>query len=135
MLEKLNSFGSDTLIECLGMEITHVEDGSMKAKMPVDNRTKQPAGILSGGASLALAETLGGFLSYTGVDQKVEQVLGVSISANHFRTVSEGYVYAVAKYVHKGRKTHVIDIEIFDDNDRLISSSRLTNMIVPIKQL
>lgn len=134
MVERLNSFASDTLLESLGIEFTHLEENRIRAKMPVDKRTIQPAGILSGGASLALAESIGGALSYMSVDINKMQVLGVSITANHVRTAKKGYVYAIAEFLHKGRKTHVITIDIFDEDDNLVSSARLTNMVVPVEK-
>lgn len=129
-LEELNNFNSKTLMAQLGIEYIEISDGFVKAKMPVDNRTKQPYGILHGGASLALAETIGSMGSAIIVDLEKYDVRGASISANHVSSVKEGYVYGEARIQHQGNYTHVWDIVISDKNGRKISISRLTNMII-----
>lgn len=129
-LEQLNSFNKNTLMSQLGIEYLEVAEGFVKAKMPVDGRTKQPMGILHGGASLALAETIGSMGSALMVDLGKFDVRGASISANHVGSTKEGFVLGSAKLVHKGKYTHVWDIVITDENERRISISRLTNMII-----
>ena len=129
-LEELQKFSNNTLIDNLGIEYLEVAEGFVKAKMPVDKRTKQPLGILHGGASLALAETIGSMGSALLVDLNKFDVRGASISANHIGSIIEGFVYGIAKIVHKGNYTHVWDILITDKNERKISISRLTNMII-----
>jgi len=129
-LKELQDFSDKTLISNLGIEYLQVEEGYVKAKMPVDERTKQPLGILHGGASLALAETIGSMGSALMVNLNKFEVRGASISANHIGSISEGYVFGEARIVHKGNYTHVWDILIKDENGRKISVSRLTNMII-----
>jgi 1,4-dihydroxy-2-naphthoyl-CoA hydrolase len=129
-LEELNNFNNKTLMAQLGIEYLKISDGYIKAKMPVDNRTKQPLGILHGGASLALAETIGSMGSAIIVDMAKFDVRGASISANHVGSIKEGYVYGEARILHQGNYTHVWDIVISDKDGRKISISRLTNMII-----
>ncbi|PKP33074.1 MAG: thioesterase [Bacteroidetes bacterium HGW-Bacteroidetes-17] len=129
-LDELNNFNDNTLMSQLGIEYLEIADGFVKAKMPVDHRTMQPMGILHGGASLALAETIGSMGSALMVDLSKFDVRGASISANHVGSIREGFVYGNAKLVHKGKYTHVWDIVITDENERRISISRLTNMII-----
>ena len=129
-LDELNNFSNNTLMAQLGIEYLEIADGYVKAKMPVDHRTMQPMGILHGGASLALAETIGSMGSALMVDLSKYDVRGASISANHVGSIREGFVYGNARLVHKGKYTHVWDIVISDENERRISISRLTNMII-----
>ena len=129
-LEELNNFSNKTLMAQLGIEYLEIAEGYVKAKMPVDYRTMQPMGILHGGASLALAETIGSMGSALIVDLSKFDVRGASINANHVGSIREGFVYGKAKLVHKGKYTHVWDIVITDENERRISISRLTNMII-----
>jgi uncharacterized protein (TIGR00369 family) len=129
-LDELNKLSQNTLMQQLGIEYLETREGYVKAKMPVDKRTLQPMGILHGGASLALAETIGSLGSILLVDLNKYEVRGANISANHVGAATEGYVYGVAQIIHRGRYTHVWNITIKDENDRLISVSRLTNMII-----
>ena len=127
----LNRINRNTLMEQLGIEYLEVKEGYVKARMPVDHRTLQPMGILHGGASLALAETVGGLGSALLVDQEKYEIRGSSMTANHVGAVTSGYVYAEARILHHGKLTHVWDIEINSDGDRKISLARLTVMIIP----
>ncbi len=129
-LKELNDFSENTLMQQLGIEYLETSDGYVKAKMPVDERTLQPMGILHGGASLALAETIGSLGSVLLTDLSKYEVRGANINANHVGAVSKGYVIGEARIVHQGRYTHVWNIEIKDADGRLISISRLTNMII-----
>ncbi len=129
-VEQLNETCRNTMVELLGIEFTESGEDFLKAKMPVDQRTLQPMGILHGGASLALAETIGGAASYNLVDLSKYNVVGMQINANHIGSVSSGVVYALATLLHKGTKTHVWDITITDQTGRKISVSRITNMII-----
>lgn len=129
-IEQLNNFNADTLMAQLGIEYLEMREGYVKARMPVDGRTKQPMGILHGGASLALAETIGGMGSALMVDLKKFDVKGVSLNANHVGSISKGFVYGIAEIIHKGQNTHVWDITISSADGRKISISRLTNMII-----
>lgn len=129
-VKQLNEICHNTMVDFLGIEFTETGEDFLKAKMPVDQRTLQPMGILHGGASLALAETIGGAASYNLVDLTKYNVVGMQINANHIGSVSSGFVYAKATLVHKGTKTHVWDITITDETGRKISVSRITNMVI-----
>lgn len=124
----------DTLIEALGIEITHVEEGKVIATMPVDGRTRQPYGILHGGASVALAETVASVGAYELVNKETEIVAGLEINANHVRSKSEGIVTAVGTVLHHGKTTMVWDIKISDEQDRLICVSRCTMAVMKLKK-
>ncbi|SOE20609.1 1,4-dihydroxy-2-naphthoyl-CoA hydrolase [Spirosomataceae bacterium TFI 002] len=118
-----------TLADNLGIEILEYGDGFIKGKMPVDERTIQPFGILHGGASVAFAETLGSVASFLLVDGD-KQIVGLEINANHLRSVSEGWVYGVVKPIHVGRKTHIWSIEITNEEGKMVCVSRLTCMVI-----
>lgn len=120
----------NTLIAALGMEITYLEEGKVVATMPVDERTRQPFGILHGGASVALAETVASLGAYELVDKETEAVAGLEINANHVRSKAEGIVTAVGTVLHRGRTTQVWDIKITDEQDRLICVSRCTMAVI-----
>ncbi|WP_341227237.1 hotdog fold thioesterase [uncultured Arcticibacterium sp.] len=128
--ENLNKMGQNTLSEHLGIEITEVGDDYIKGTMPVDKRTKQPAGILHGGASVAFAETLGSVASYSMVASSGKQIVGLEINANHLRPVTEGLVYGMAKAIHLGRKTHIWQIDITNESKKLVCVCRFTVMII-----
>jgi len=129
-LEKLNTIIQGTLIESLGIEFTEAGSGLVRARMPVDQRTLQPAGILHGGASLALAETVGSLGSMLIVDPDIYDVRGSNIQASHVRPVSNGWVEAEATLVYQGKNTHLWNIDIRDKENNLISTARLTNFII-----
>ncbi|HEY85383.1 MAG TPA: hotdog fold thioesterase [Chloroflexi bacterium] len=129
-LEALQSIAQNTMSAHLGIEFTGVGADFVSAKMPVDQRTKQPFGILHGGASVALAETLGSVASSLCIDLNKAYPVGLEINANHIRSVSEGYVYGSARPLHLGRRTHVWDIQIVNEDKKLVCVSRLTVMIV-----
>lgn len=120
----------DTLSEVLGMEFVEIGPDYLKATMPVDHRTRQPFGILHGGASVALAETVGSIGSALLIDDSKYFCVGLEVNANHLRSVRQGIVTATARPVHIGNKTHVWDIRIEDDNKKLICISRLTVAIL-----
>ncbi|OQX81955.1 MAG: thioesterase [Bacteroidetes bacterium 4484_276] len=130
-LEELNSLSKDTLMEQLGIEYLEVKEGFVRAKMPVDKRTKQPFSILHGGASIALAETIASLGSAVLVDLDKSDIRGAAITANHIGAVARGNVYAEAKLLHRGRVTHVWDIEIKDQGGYMISVSRITVIVIP----
>lgn len=123
----------NTLIHALGIEITHYEKGKVVATMPVDERTRQPYGILHGGASVALAETVASMGAFELVDKETEIVAGLEINANHVRPKSEGVVTAVGTVLHQGKTTQVWDIKITDEQDRLICISRCTMAVIKKK--
>jgi 1,4-dihydroxy-2-naphthoyl-CoA hydrolase len=125
-LEKLNQFSANTMNELLGIRITELGENYIKAIMPVDKRTHQAYGILHGGASAALAETLGSIGSVIIVDPEQYICVGVEINANHIRSVRDGFVTGTAVPLHIGASSHVWEIKIVDKNDKLICVSRLT---------
>lgn len=130
-LQELNSMNKNTLMEQLGIEYLEVKEGYVKAKMPVDNRTKQPFGILHGGASITLAETIASLGSAVMVDLEKNDIRGAAVNSNHVGAVARGFVYGEAKLIHKGSITHVWDIEIKDQGGYRISVSRITVIVIP----
>lgn len=124
----------NTLIETLGIKIIEIEEGRVVATMPVDGRTHQPFGILHGGASVALAETVASFGSYYLVDQETESCAGLEINANHIKGKREGTVTAIATILHRGRTTMVWDIKIVDEEQNLICVSRCTVAVIKLKK-
>ena len=130
-IKELNALNKGTLMEQLGIEYLELKHGYVKAKMPVDGRTKQPMNILHGGASIALAETVASVGSAAIIDLDKFDVRGASVTANHVGAVSAGLVYAEAKLIHKGKITHVWDIEVRDEGGYRISVARITVIIVP----
>ncbi len=130
-LDQLNEDGQNTMGAYLGMEFTEIGPDYLRAMMPVDHRTVQPYRLLHGGASAALAETVGSVASALIIDQEKFICVGLEINANHVRGVREGYVHAVAKPLHIGSTTHVWDIRITDDHHKLVCVSRLTVAILP----
>ena len=130
-LEELNTLNKGTLMEQLGIEYLELKEGYVKAKMPVDKRTKQPFDVLHGGASIALAETIASLGSAVLVDLGKNDVRGAAVTANHIGAVARGFVYAEAKLIHRGSITHVWDIEIKDQGGYRVSVSRITVIIIP----
>jgi len=128
--DKMNESSKGTMMEVLGIEYLIVESGYIKAKMPVDERTRQPFGILHGGASVALAETIGSIGSAVLMADKNVEVRGAGITANHVKAVKSGWVFGEAKTIHVGKNTHIWDIQITDEEGDLVSTSRLTNFIL-----
>lgn len=114
------------MAEYIGIRITEIGDDYLRGTMPVDHRTRQPAGILHGGASVALAETLGSIAAYMTVDRTTKTCVGLEINANHIRSVREGEVTGTAKPMHIGSSTQVWSIEITDAQGRLVCVSRIT---------
>ncbi len=132
--EELNALGRNTMAERIGIEITEVGDDYLKGRMPVDSRTVQTYGILHGGASAALAETLGSIAGVLAIDPEKEYCVGMEINANHIRSVRNGWVYGKAAPIHIGRKTQVWEIRIEDENRNLVCISRLTLAVLSGKQ-
>jgi uncharacterized protein (TIGR00369 family) len=133
-IEELNKINQGTLMEQLHIEYLEIGDGYVKGRMPVNERTKQPMGILHGGANLALAETIGGLGSALIVDLDEFDVRGSQISANHVGTAHAGWVFAEAHIIHKGRNTHVWNINIKDEEGKMVSTCRLTNFVIRKKK-
>lgn len=122
--------GPATMGEQLGMEWVAMGDDYLKMRMPVDERTKQPYGLLHGGASCALAETIGSLASHFVIDPSKFICVGLEINANHVRSATSGYVTATCKPLHIGKTTHVWDIRINDEREKLVCVSRLTVAIL-----
>lgn len=133
-IEDLHPLGLNTMGEHLGIEWTAVGDNYIKARMPVDNRTRQPYGLLHGGASCVLAETIGSVASAMVVDHNRFYCVGLEINANHIRSAKDGYVTGTATPLHLGGTTHVWDIKIHDEKDKLICVSRLTVAVIRRKE-
>jgi 1,4-dihydroxy-2-naphthoyl-CoA hydrolase len=129
-VEELQGTTVNTLIELLGIRFTEIGPDFLRADMPVDARTHQPAGVLHGGASVALAETLGSTAANLCVDRQRELCLGQEINANHLRPVVSGLVTATARPLHRGSRSQVWQIEIRDEHERLVCVSRLTMAVV-----
>ncbi len=129
-LAQFEGMDEGTIHKALGIEITGLTYDSITGKMPVDERTKQPAGILHGGASVVLAESLGSIASNLVIDTESEYAVGQSIQANHIRPGIEGFVHGTAEPIHLGRKTHVWEIRIVNDQDKLVCICRLTMAIL-----
>jgi len=129
-LDQLKDRSKNTLAEHLGIDYLEIGDDYLKAKMPVDHRTKQPAGLLHGGASVVLAETLGSIAATLCVNIEKKMVVGLEVNANHIRPVSDGWVIGVAKPIHIGNSTQIWEIKIYNEQDKLICISRLTVAII-----
>ena len=129
-LETLHPLMNDTMAKHLGIEWIEIGNNFLKARMPVDERTRQPLGLLHGGASCVLAETIGSFASYKVIDTTKNYCVGIEINANHVRSVKKGFVTGTATPLHLGASTHVWDIKIVDESEKLICVSRLTVAII-----
>ena len=125
-VERLNSRGKGTMVEHLDIRFTEIGPDYLRASMPVDHRTNQPIGLLHGGASVVLAETLGSVAGVLCVDVRKQFVVGLEVNANHLRAVRSGRVTGTARPLHLGRKTQVWQIDIVDEHDWQVTASRLT---------
>ncbi|MBZ9630492.1 hotdog fold thioesterase [Salegentibacter sp. LM13S] len=134
LLELSKKVCKNTLMETLEIEFTEVGDDYLIAKMPVTSRVHQPDGVLHGGASVALAESVGSMASYVFLDTEKFYVRGIEISANHLKSITEGFVYAKASFIHKGRTTQLFEIRITDEDENLISIVKLTTIALPKKK-
>lgn len=132
-VEQFQHLGKNTLGEHLGMQFTEIGDDFIRGTMPVDHRTHQPYGLLHGGASVALAETLGSVGAALTVDHEKFMCVGLEINANHVRSVRSGVVTGTAKPIHIGATTQVWDIRITDERDKLVCVSRLTVAVLKRK--
>jgi 1,4-dihydroxy-2-naphthoyl-CoA hydrolase len=133
ILEKLNTWGEETLGKTLDIIFTDVTDDTLTATMPVTSKVHQPYGILHGGASCVLAETLGSTLSVLNVDTDKFAPVGTNINSNHLRSVTKGMVTGTARFIRKGNTMHVSEIEIKDEKGNLINHTTMTNNIIPRK--
>lgn len=129
----LNQLNKNNLTSYIGIEYTEAGSDYLCAKMPVDHRTHQPYGVLHGGASVVLAETLGSIGSYLCIDETKQFCVGLEVNANHIRSVSSGYVYGKATIVHKGKSTHIWEIKITNESGGLVCISRLTVAVLDKK--
>ncbi|WP_434035861.1 PaaI family thioesterase [Formosa sp. 4Alg 33] len=134
VLKQANAACKNTLMETLQIEIVDYTEDTLVAKMPVNSRVYQPDGVLHGGATAALAESVGSFASHIFLDTNAFFVRGLEITANHLKSVTSGHVYATASFIHKGRTTQLIDIRVTDDDDNLISLCKLSTITLPKKQ-
>ena len=131
ILQYCNHVSKNTLMQTLGIEYTDAGEDFLVATMPVNPSVHQPMGLLHGGASVALAESVGSAASMIYVNSELSEVRGIEISANHLKAKRDGIVTATAKIVHKGRSIHLWEIRITDEKNALISLCKLTNMILP----
>ncbi|MEP0133880.1 MAG: PaaI family thioesterase [Eudoraea sp.] len=131
ILKVCNDICKNTLMETLEIEFVDVGENFLVAKMPVNSKVHQPDGVLHGGATVALAESVGSAASYVFLDGQKVFVRGIETSANHVRSISEGEVYARATIIHKGRTTQLWDIKITDMEGNLISICKLTTIALP----
>lgn len=133
-LTRLNKITNDNMNTHLGIKFTAITENSLEATMPVSDKTRQPYGILHGGASVALAETVGSYASSLVVDREQFMVVGMEINANHLRPVLSGNVRAVCSPLHLGKSSHVWDIKLYNDSQQLICISRLTVAVIERKK-
>ena len=131
VLVQANLVSKNTLMETLSIEMVDYGEDFLVARMPVTPKVHQPDGVLHGGATAALAESVGSFAAHIFIDTEQFFVRGIEITANHLKSIREGYVYAKATFIHKGRTTQLLDIRITDDADRLISVCKLSTISLP----
>ena len=134
ILQLCNDWSKNTLMGTLEIEYIDAGEDFLTAKMPVNSRVHQPMGLLHGGASVALAESVGSAASFLFINTEKQEVRGIEISANHLRSKREGTVFATARIIHKGRSIHLWEIRITDEEGRLVSLCKLTNMILSRRQ-
>ena len=134
VLAKANAAYKNTLMETLNIEVVDFGDDFLVARMPVNSRVHQPDGVLHGGATAALAESVGSFASNIFIDTDKFFVRGIEITANHLKSVKAGFIYAKATFLHKGRTTQLLDIRVTDDADNLISICKLSTISLPKKK-
>ncbi|MEQ1585004.1 MAG: hotdog fold thioesterase [Cyclobacteriaceae bacterium] len=129
-LDSLNKLSLNTMVSHLGIEFTSIGEDHISAKMPVDHRTQQPLGLLHGGASVTLAETLGSVAATCCVDHNTQYCVGLDINANHVKSVKSGYVFGTTKPIHIGKRTHVWEIRIVNEANELVCISRITMAVI-----
>jgi len=132
-LEAINQMCQNTLVEHLGIEVIELGEDYIVAKMPVDHRTHQPMGLLHGGASVVLAETIGSIAASLTINQKLQHCVGLEVNANHVKGVRNGFVFGRTKAIHMGKSTQIWEITITNDQDELVCISRLTMAIIDKK--
>ena len=129
-LDLLNTMSAHTMVQHLGIQFIEVGSNYLVAKMPVDHRTHQPMGLLHGGASVALAETLGSVAAHCTIDLSKFYCVGLEINANHLKSARDGYVYGTARPIHIGRSTQVWEIRIENEKQELVCISRITMAVL-----
>jgi 1,4-dihydroxy-2-naphthoyl-CoA hydrolase len=134
-VEALTLRGKNSLSDHLGIEFVAVGENSITAKMPVDDRTRQPMGLLHGGASVVLAETLGSIAALHCVNTETHSIVGLEINANHIKSAKSGWVYGEVKPIHIGRSTHIWQIEITNEGGQLMCISRITIAVLQKSQI
>jgi 1,4-dihydroxy-2-naphthoyl-CoA hydrolase len=134
VLANCNEFSKNTLMQTLEIEFIDAGEDFLKAKMPVNSKVHQPMGLLHGGATVALAESVGSAASMLFINSQEHEIRGIEISANHLKSKREGVIFGTARIIHKGRSIHLWEIKITDEEDNLISLCKLTNMILPRKK-
>lgn len=132
-LDQLNKLSANTMVEHLGIEYTDIGENYISAKMPVDRRTHQPLGLLHGGASVTLAETLGSVAATFCVDIKSQYCVGLEINANHIKSATSGYVFGTTTPIHIGKRTHIWEIRITNEKKELVCISRITIAVIDRK--
>lgn len=135
ILKFCNQFSKNTLMQTLQIEYTDAGEDFLTAKMPVTPAVHQPMGLLHGGASVALAESVGSAASHFFIDTDIQEVRGIEISANHLKSIKEGFVFGTARIIHKGKTVHLWEIKITDEAGNLISLCKLTNMVLDKKKM
>ncbi|MBK7699563.1 MAG: hotdog fold thioesterase [Saprospiraceae bacterium] len=128
-VEVINNFNKDTLVAHLGIEIVEVGSDFIKSKMPVDHRTRQPMGLLHGGASVVLSESVGSIASWLVTADQTKNIVGIEVNANHLKSAKSGFVFGITKPIRIGRTLHVWNTEIYNADDNLLCVSRLTVMV------
>ena len=134
VLSQFNEMCQNTLMQTLQIEFIDVGADFLVAKMPINSSVYQPMGLLHGGATVALAESVGSAASILFIDREKEEVRGIEISANHVKSKRSGEVFATAKMIHKGRLVHLWEIKIVDEQGTMISLCKLTNIVLPLKK-
>lgn len=132
-LERINQMSTNTLLEQIGIRFTAIGDDFMEATMPVDHRTHQPLGLLHGGASVALAESMGSLAANCCIDSTKQYCVGLEINANHIKSVKNGTVKGITRPIHIGGKTHVWEIKITNEQNELVCVSRITMAVMDRK--
>ena len=128
-----NKVNKNTLMQHLNIEFIDIGKDFLKAKMPINSNVHQPDKVLHGGATVALAESVGSAASYIFINPITHTIRGLEISANHVRSAKKGNIYATARPIHIGKKTHLWEIKVIDENDMLISHCKLTNIVIEKK--
>lgn len=134
VLAQANLVSKNTLMETLSIEMVDFGEDFLVARMPVTPKVHQPDGVLHGGATAALAESVGSFAAHMFIDTEEFFVRGLEITANHLKSVTEGFIYAKATFLHKGRTTQLLDIRVTDEHDNLVSICKLSTISLPKKK-